>query len=123
MVDSIDIKINEGILVKDIQISNVEPDTDDTVEFKEEQVQELEKEDPVSNDERANTQTYSRQRTETKAPSKIIKKNHPESQIIGDKNKGVQTRRKLIKASEQSQIAFLSMMEPKNFEEASEDEY
>ena len=33
----------------------------------------------------------------------------------------MQTRRKLIKASEQSQIAFLSMMEPKNFEEASED--
>ena len=28
----------------------------------------------------------------------------------------------MIKASEQSQIAFLSMIEPKNFEEASEDE-
>ena len=52
-----------------------------------------------------------------------IQKNHPEIQIIGDKDKGVQTRRKLIKASEQSQIDFLSMMEPKNFEESSEDEY
>ena len=43
MVDSIDIKIDEGILVKDIQISSVEPNTEDTVEFKEEQVQESEK--------------------------------------------------------------------------------
>ena len=34
----------------------------------------------------------------------------------------MQIRRKLIKDSKQSQIAFLSMMEPKNFEEASEDE-
>ena len=35
----------------------------------------------------------------------------------------MQIRRKLIKDSKQSQIAFLSMMEPKNFEEASDDEY
>ena len=42
--------------------------------------------------------------------------------MIGDKNKGVQTRRKLIKALEQSHNSFLSMMEPKNFEEYSEDE-
>jgi len=48
-------------------------------------------------------------------------KNHPESQIIGDKNEGVQTRRKLLKNPEQSHIAFLSMLEPKNFNEASED--
>jgi hypothetical protein len=33
-------------------------------------------------------------------------------------NKGVQTRRKLIKDSEQSQIPFLSMTEPKIFDEA-----
>ena len=59
---------------------------------------------------------------ETKTPSIIVKKNHPGNLIIGDKDKGVQTRRKLIKASEQSQVAFLSMIEPNNFEEASEDE-
>ena len=66
--------------------------------------------------------TDSRQQTETKAPSKIVQNNHPESQIIGDKNKGLKTRRKLIKNSEKSHIDFLSMMEPKNFEEASENE-
>ena len=35
----------------------------------------------------------------------------------------MQTRRKLIKASEQYHIDFLSMMEPNNFEEANENEY
>ena len=121
-VHSIYIEIYEGIPIKDIQISSVEPDIEDIVEFKEEWVQETKKEDPESDDEIANTQTYSRQQTETKAPSRIVQKNHPESQLIGDKNKGVQTRRKLIKASEQSYISFLSMMEPKNIEEASEDD-
>ena len=43
LVDCIEIKIDEGIPVKDIQISGVEPDTEDTVEFKEEQVKESEK--------------------------------------------------------------------------------
>ena len=60
MVDCIDIKIDEGIPLKDIQISSVEPDTEDTIEFKEEWVQELEKEDPESDDEHANTQADSR---------------------------------------------------------------
>ena len=36
LVDCIDIKIDEGIPIKYIQISNVEPDTEDTIEFKEE---------------------------------------------------------------------------------------
>ena len=40
LVDCIDIKIDEGIPVKDIQISSVEWNTKDTFEVKEEQVQE-----------------------------------------------------------------------------------
>ena len=80
------------------------------------------KEDSESDDESTNIHVESKQQTKTKEPSIIVKKNHPENQIIGDKDKGVQTRRKLIKASEQSQVAFLSMFEPKNLEEASEDE-
>ena len=76
MVDCIDIKINEGIPVKDIQISSVEPNTEDTVEVKVEQVQELEKEDLESDDESVNIQADSRQQTETKPPSIIVQKNH-----------------------------------------------
>lgn len=40
MVDCIDIKVDEGILVKDTQIRNVESSTEETVEDEEEQVQE-----------------------------------------------------------------------------------
>ena len=40
LANCIDIKIDEGIPVKDIQISNVEPNTEDTAEDNEEQVQE-----------------------------------------------------------------------------------
>ena len=40
MVDSIDIKVDEGMLVKDTQISNVESNTEDTGEDEEERVQE-----------------------------------------------------------------------------------
>jgi hypothetical protein len=54
--------------------------------------------------------------------SRITQKNHPTSQIISEKDKGVQTRRRIIKDTEQSHIAFISMVEPKTFNEASEDE-
>ena len=40
LVDCIDIKIDEGITIKDIQISSDEPNTEDTIEVEEEQVQE-----------------------------------------------------------------------------------
>ena len=43
LVDCIDIKIDEGIPIKHIQISSVEPNIEDTIEVKEEQTQELEK--------------------------------------------------------------------------------
>jgi hypothetical protein len=47
--------------------------------------------------------------------------NHPASHIIGEKDKCVQTRRRIIKGTEQSLIAFISMVEPKKFNEASKD--
>jgi hypothetical protein len=39
----------------------------------------------------------SKDQKEAKYPLRIIRKNHPENQIIRDINEGVQTRRKLIK--------------------------
>jgi hypothetical protein len=69
-----------------------------------------------------NIQTDTSQQKDAKSPLRIISKNHPENQIIGDINEGVQTRRKLIKDTEQSHVAFLSMIEPTNFEEASKEE-
>jgi hypothetical protein len=61
------------------------------------------------------------QQPPVKPSSRIIRKNHSESQIIGDENKGVQTRRKILAESEKSHVAFLSKIEPKSFNEACED--
>jgi hypothetical protein len=72
-------------------------------------------------DEYSNTQVDSNQQTTSNPSSIITQKNHPASQIIGEKDKCVQTRRRIIKDTEQSHIDFISMMEPKNFNEASKD--
>jgi hypothetical protein len=119
LVDCIDIKVDEEIQVKNV--GSLEPRTKDIVEDEDEQVQGSEKEESESNED-TNTQTDTNQQKEAKSPLRIIRKNHPENQIIGDINKGVQTRRKLIKDLEQSHVAFLSMTEPKIFEEASQDD-
>jgi hypothetical protein len=120
MVDCIDVKIDEGIPAREVY-SN-ESSTEDTTKAEDEQVQESENEDSES-DEDSDTQTDSNQQSTTNSSSRIIQKNHPASQIIGEKDKGVQTRRKLIKTTEQSHIALISMLEPKNFNEASKDDH
>jgi hypothetical protein len=114
MVDCIDVKIDEGIPVREVYGN--ESSTEDTAKDEDEQVQESENED-------SDTQTDSNQKSTTNSSSRIIQKNHPASQIIGEKEKGVQTRRKLIKTTEQSHIALISMLEPKNFNEASTDDH
>jgi hypothetical protein len=120
MVDCIDVKVNEGIPAREVY-SN-ESSIEDTTKDEDEQIQELENEDSES-DEDTDTQTDSNQQTTSNSSSKITQKNHPASQIIGEKDKGVQTRRKLIKNTEQSHIAFISMLEPKNFNEASKNDH
>jgi hypothetical protein len=113
LVDCIDIKVDEEIPVRNV--TNAEPRTEYIVEDEDEQVQGSEREESGS-DEDMNIQTDIDKQKEAKSPLRIIRKNHPENQIIGDINEGVQTRRKLIKDSEQSHVSFLSTTEPKNFE-------
>jgi hypothetical protein len=120
MVDCIDVKTDEGIPAREVY-SN-ESSTEDTAKDEDEQVQELENEDSES-DEDLDTQTDSNQQLTMNSSSRIIQKNHPASQIIGEKDKGVQTRRKLMKNTEQSHTSFISMMEPKNFNEANKDDH
>jgi transposase InsO family protein len=120
MVDCIDVKIDEGIPAREVY-SN-ESSTEDTAKDEDEQVQESENEESES-DEYSDTQTDSNQQSTTNSSSKIIQKNHLASQIIGEKDKGVQTRRKLIKTTEQSHISLISMMEPKNINEANKDDH
>jgi FtsZ-interacting cell division protein YlmF len=120
MVDCIDVKVDEGILAREVY-SNVSS-TEDAAKAKDEYVQKSENKDSESNED-TNIQTDSNQKTTSNSSSRITQNNHPASQIIGEKYKGVQTKRNLIKNTEQSHIAFISMLEPKNFNEASKDEY
>jgi hypothetical protein len=92
------------------------------VSFWELTVQESENKDSES-DEDSDTQIDSNQQSTTNSSSRIIQKSHPSSQIIGEKDKGVKTRRKLIKTTEQSHIALISILEPKNFNEANKDDH
>ena len=69
---------------------------DEEEEVEKEDTQEVEEDTPRSN---------------TKTPSRRVQKDHPETQIIGDKDVGVSTRRQLL-FNEQ---ALLSVVEPTNF--------
>src|ERR1700722_19572337 len=120
MVDCIDVKIDKGIPTREVY--NNESSKEDTAKAEDEQVQESENKDSES-DEDTDTQTDSNQQATSNSSSRITQKNHPASQIIGEKDKGVQTRGKIIKNTEQSHIAFISMLEPKNFNEASKDDH
>ena len=58
-------------------------------------------------------------RRDTKTPSRMTQKNHPEELIIRDMNDGVHTRRKLLY---QTEIALLSHIDPISIKEACKDE-
>jgi hypothetical protein len=62
------------------------------------------------------------QQVSPKTPKKRVQKNHPSDQIIGNKDAGVETRRK-IHSPEQTHLALLSTIEPNCFEEANKDEF
>ena len=57
-----------------------------------------------------------------KTPSKLVQKNHPSNQIIGNKDARVETRR-IICSLEQMHLALSSMIEPNSFEEVNKDEF
>ena len=62
--------------------------------------------------------------TPLKVPSKRVQKNHPEDQIIGDLNSGIETRSRMQEStSSHEHVSLLSLIEPKNVEEAIKDEY
>ena len=60
----------------------------------------------------------------SKTPSRRILKNHPEEQIIGNINSGVGTRSKRQESiTLHEQVSLLSLIEPKNVEEAIKDKH
>jgi hypothetical protein len=62
------------------------------------------------------------QQVSPKTPRRRIHKNHPSDHIIGNKDAGVETRRRIC-SLEQTHLALLSTIEPNCFEEASKDEF
>ena len=81
----------------------------------------MQKDERTHNEEdekkKEDTQEYDEDfpRPDTKTPSRRVQKDHPESQIMHDKNAGVKTRRQLPDVEQ----ALLSIVEPNNFTEAS----
>jgi hypothetical protein len=106
---------------------NKDEDDDETFGTQLEEVEENEKEreeDDMDTSESEEDSQYGEIREEfprrdTKTPSRIIQKNHPEELIIGDMNDGVQTRRQLLY---QTELALLSHIEPSSIKEACKDE-
>eukprot|EP00253_Pinus_taeda_P017933 PITA_17933 len=106
--DSIDVVIDEnGYIPRQVNHENIEEDEDYP------QRQNDEEEEPQ---EAPEEQT----RIEEKTPSRYVLKNHPESQILGKKEAGVQTRRTIAEAS--SYLALLSSTGPQSVKEACKDE-
>ena len=76
---------------------------------KKEEEEDKDEENPTESEEQV-------QQISPKTPSKRVQKNHHSDQIIGNKEAGVETRRK-IHSPEQTHLALLSTIEPNCFEE------
>jgi hypothetical protein len=84
---------------------------------------EEEKEEVEEEDEENPTETKEQvQKVSAKTLRKQVQNNHPSYQIIGNKDEGVETRRKIY-SPEQTHLALLSTIEPNCFEEANKDEF
>jgi hypothetical protein len=57
-----------------------------------------------------------------KTPTRRVQKNHPSDQIIGNKDEGVETRRRIC-SPEQMHLALSSMIELNYLEEANKEEF
>jgi hypothetical protein len=90
--------------------------------FEEEDEKEEEEKDEDEYEENPTEVEEQVQQLSPKTPTKRVQKNHPSAQIIGNKDAGVETRRKIC-SLEQTHLALLSTIEPKCFEEASKDEF
>ena len=96
MVDCIDVKVDEYCHGSISQRNDDDSCLEETNEETEEQVQESQKKEfDLSEYEEAEPEQHTVQ-----SSSRITRKNHPESKIIGDESKGVQTRRNILQESE-----------------------
>eukprot|EP00253_Pinus_taeda_P002496 PITA_02496 len=73
-----------------------------------------------TNEEETHEEPEEQIRIEEKTHSRYVQKNHPESQILGQKEADIQTRRTIAEAS--SYLALLSSTKPQNVRESCKDE-
>jgi len=108
IVDSIDVVVDEkGYIPRQVNYENIEEDEDYP---------------PNQTDDEEEPQEAPEEQTriEEKTPSRYVQNNHLESQILGQKEAGIQTRRTIVEAS--SYLALLFSTEPQNVREACKDE-
>jgi transposase InsO family protein len=100
VVESINVTIDE------IGISKSKKEENKSMEqlFEEEDEKEEEEEDEEEDEENPTEVEEQVQQVSPKTPSKRVQKNHPSDQIIGNKDAGVETRRK-IHSPEQTHLA------------------
>jgi hypothetical protein len=117
IVESIDVKVDEGPL-HPVRHQHHDDSYDEPInnEPQDDRMNEYQEQEDSEEEERMET-------PQPKTPSRYVQKHHPESQILGNKEAGVQTRRKLIDTSSSANFALLSMSEPQNFVQASQDDH
>jgi hypothetical protein len=118
VVESINVTIDETGRLK----SKKEENKSMEQLFEEEDKKEEEKEDEDEDKENPSEVEEQVQKVSPNTPSEQVQKNHPSDQIIGNKDAGVETRRKIC-SPEQTHLALSSTIEPNCFEEASKDEF
>ena len=115
-------KIVESVVVKVDDIKPRKKKNPDSMENTcDDEIKYLKKDERIHNEEEYKEKEDTHEddehfpRPDTKTPSRRVQKDHLESQIMGDKNAGVKTRRKIPDVEQ----ALISIVEPKNFIEAS----
>jgi hypothetical protein len=117
IVESIDVRVDEGPFHPGRQQHhNDQYDEPISYEPQEDELEEHQSQEESEEEERIES-------PHPKMPSKYVQKHHPESQILGNKETRVQTRRNLIGTSNSAKFSLLSMIEPHNFSQASQDDH
>jgi hypothetical protein len=118
VVESINITIDETCIPE----SKKEENQSMEKFFQEEYEKEEEEEDGDEDEDNPTEVEEKVQQVSRKTPRKQVQKNHSLDQIIGNKDAGVENRKKIC-SPEQTHQALLSTTEPNYFEEASKDEF
>ena len=108
IVESIDVKVDEGPFHPVSHQHHDEPHNDNM------------------NEDQETKDSKEEERMETSQPntsSRYVQKYHPKSNILGNKKKGVQTREKLIVKYTSKYFSLFSMIEPQNCVQANYDDH